>query len=77
MEDATLTFVETPITYLGDSDMFYGDGYITNEEKGQVLVMGMNFFDLSSIDTNGEYHGTMVYAKNSHQFIDYEKENKS
>lgn len=73
MEDATFTLGDTTSTQPDGTAMFYGYGYISNENNESVQVVGVNFFDLSNIDIYGEYHGTMVYAKHSRQFIDYKK----
>lgn len=49
--------------------MFYGVGRVKDESGKETMVLGANFFDLSSVNSYDKYNATVVYAKHSRQVV--------
>lgn len=76
IENANLVVDSTNSTYEDGSIMFYGTAYIIDSQGKSNYVLGLNFFDLSSMDPNKDYYGTAVYAEHSKQLIEFETVSK-
>ena len=65
------------------ADMFYGDANIDTMDGYTIGVVGINFFDLeslqldkiSALEPDIKYSGTAIYAKHSKQIISFVTDN--
>lgn len=72
VENADLMISATNSSFEDGSVMFYGIGYINDSGGNSTLILGLNFFDLSSLDKDSLKNGRAVYAKFSGQLIGFE-----
>lgn len=49
--------------------MFYGVGRVKDDSGKETMVLGVNFFDLSNVNSYDKYNATVVYAKHSRQVV--------
>lgn len=73
VHDAQLVIGSTNSTYEDGSVMFYGIGYVQDQTGNSIMVLGLNFFDLSTVSDDDLKSGTAVYGKYSRQLLGYQK----
>lgn len=60
----------TNSTYEDGSIMLYGVGRVKDEFGKETMVLGVNFFDLTNINSYNQYNATVVYAEHSRQVVE-------
>ena len=60
----------TNSTYEDGSIMLYGVGRVKDEFGKETIVLGVNFFDLTNINSYNQYNATVVYAEHSRQVVE-------
>lgn len=69
VENGSFYLDATNSTYEDGSVMFYGVGRVKDESGKETMVLGVNFFDLSNVNSYDKYNATVVYAKHSRQVV--------
>lgn len=72
VENGSFYLEATNSTYEDGSIMFYGVGRVKDESGKETIVLGVNFFDLTNVNSYDKYNATVVYAKHSRQVVELE-----
>lgn len=70
VENGSFYLEATNSTYEDGSIMLYGVGRVKDEFGKETMVLGVNFFDLTNINSYNQYNATVVYAEHSRQVVE-------
>ena len=70
VENGSFYLEATNSTYEDGSIMLYGVGRVKDEFGKETMVLGVNFFDLTNINSYNHYNATVVYAEHSRQVVE-------
>lgn len=70
VENGSFYLEATNSTYEDGSIMLYGVGRVRDEFGKETMVLGVNFFDLTNINSYNQYNATVVYAEHSRQVVE-------
>ena len=70
VENGSFYLDATNSTYEDGSIMLYGVGRVKDEFGKETMVLGVNFFDLTNINSYNQYNATVVYAEHSRQVVE-------
>lgn len=70
VENESFYLEATNSTYEDGSIMLYGVGRVKDEFGKETMVLGVNFFDLTNINSYNQYNATVVYAEHSRQVVE-------
>lgn len=69
IENGKLVIDETNVLKNSGSIMFYGYADAFKSDGSSTKLLGVNFFEWPSTESNQEYYGNIVYAEYSRQLI--------
>lgn len=70
VENGSFYLDATNSTFEDGSIMLYGVGRVKDEFGKETMVLGVNFFDLTNINSYNQYNATVVYAEHSRQVVE-------